>query len=153
LILGELKVRTVEAETSLSAMPETFMTRILRAHYLRTHGIGIAITTFFNCILQALDPSDYTCLLESIWLVEDTLIHAQKSNMHRPVGAGYVLLCLSAAWVVTEDPQLRSMVEAALFDYHGDFVAHHGAKISRELERVKENLWLGSIATSDQCSF
>ncbi|KAJ5515671.1 transcriptional regulator family: Fungal Specific TF, partial [Penicillium freii] len=137
LLLGELKARTVDFETSeLSTMPETFMARILRAHYLRTHGIGLAITTFFNCILQALDPGDYACMIESRSLVEDTLIHAQKANMYRPVGAGYVIMCLSAAWAVTADPQLRSMVEVALIDYHGDFVNRSCVDIRRELERA-----------------
>ncbi|OQD60255.1 hypothetical protein PENPOL_c025G00235 [Penicillium polonicum] len=143
LLLGELKARTVDFETSeLSTMPETFMARILRAHYLRTHGIGLAITAFFNCILQALDPSDYACIIESRSLVEDTLIHAQKANVYRPVGAGYVIMCLSAAWAVTADPQLRSMVEVALIDYHGDFVNRSYVDIRRELERASENCFL-----------
>ncbi|CAI7630275.1 unnamed protein product [Penicillium palitans] len=147
LLLGELKARTVDFETSeLSTMPETFMARILRAHYLRTHGIGLAITTFFNCILQALDPSDYTCKVESRSLVTDTLVHAQKSNVYRPVGAGYVIMCLSAAWAVTSDPQLQSMVEVVLIDYHGDFVNQHCVNIPRELERASENLRLGTTA-------
>ncbi|KAJ5959549.1 transcriptional regulator family: Fungal Specific TF [Penicillium vulpinum] len=145
LLLAELKARTAKAETSeLITMPETFMTKIMRAHYLRTHGIGLAITAFFNCILQALDPSDYTCVVESRSLVKDTLVHAQKSNMHRPIGAGYITMCLSAAWVVTSDPQLRSMVEVALIDYFGDFVTQHGLNIPHELGWINESLCLGS---------
>ncbi|KAF4763718.1 hypothetical protein HAV15_001717 [Penicillium sp. str.  len=147
LLLGELKARTVAFETSeLSTMPQAFMARILRAHYLRTHGIGLAITTVFNCILQALDPSDYACRIESRSLVGDTLVHAQKSNVYRPVGAGYVIMCLSAAWAATSDPQLRFMVEVALIDYHGDFVNQNCVNIPRELERASENLWLGTTA-------
>ncbi|KGO61971.1 YjgF/Yer057p/UK114 family [Penicillium expansum] len=112
LLLGELKARTVQFETSeLSTMTGTFMARILRAHYLRTYGIGLAITTVFNCILQVLDPIDY-----------------------------------ASAWAVTTDPQLRSMVEVALIDYHGDFVTQDGVNIPRELEQASENLWLGSTA-------
>lgn len=147
LLLGELKARTVQFETSeLSTMTGTFMARILRAHYLRTYGIGLAITTVFNCILQVLDPIDYACREESRSLIKDILIHAQESNMYRPVGAGYVIMCLSAAWAVTTDPQLRSMVEVALIDYHGDFVTQDGVNIPRELEQASENLWLGSTA-------
>ncbi|KAG0158213.1 hypothetical protein PDIDSM_5726 [Penicillium digitatum] len=89
LLLGELKARTVEFETTeLGTMTDTFLGRILRAHYLRTYGIGLAITTAFNCILQTLDPSDYICRVESRSLVNDTLGHAQESNLYRPVGAG-----------------------------------------------------------------
>ena len=147
LILGELQARTVESETpELCTITETFIGRILRAHYLRTHGIGLAITTLFNCILQALDPSDYICMVEAGSLVKDTLVHAQKSNMYRPVGAGYVIMCLSVAWAVTADPELRSMVETALIDYHGDFVTRDVVNIPRELEQASENLWLGSTA-------
>jgi hypothetical protein len=142
-ILDELKARTVEDESSeLISVPGTFMARILRAHYLRTYGIGIAITTFFNCMLQALDPDDFPCVAESRYLVKDILSHAQVSNIYRPVGAGYIIICLSAAWAVTADPQLRAMVEAALIDYHGDFVSHDGVKRSRELELARQNLWL-----------
>ncbi|KAI2717879.1 transcriptional regulator family: Fungal Specific TF [Penicillium roqueforti] len=149
LILGELQVRTVEFEKSGLTMTETFMGRILRAHYLRTHGIGLAITTFFNCILQALDPSDYTCMVESKSLVKETLEHAQKSNVYRPVGAGYVIMCLSAAWAVTADPELRSMVEAALIDYHGDFVTRDVVNIPKELEQASVNLRLGLTAQAN----
>ncbi|CAG8056104.1 unnamed protein product [Penicillium nalgiovense] len=149
-ILDQLKARTVEYETSeLGTMTETFIARILRAHYLRTHGIGLAITIFFNCILQALDPSDYSCMMETRSLVEDTLVHAQESNVYRPVGAGYVIMCLSAAWAVTADPQLRLMVEATLIDYHGDFVVPDAVNIPRELERASEKLWLGSTAQTN----
>ncbi|KGO69233.1 YjgF/Yer057p/UK114 family [Penicillium italicum] len=138
LLLGELKARTVEFKKSeLSSMTETFMARILRAHYLRTYGIGLAITTVFNCFLQTLDPLDYDCWIESRGLVKDTLVHAQESNVYRPVGAGYVIMCLSAAWAVTADPQLRSMVEVALIDYHGDFMTQDGVNIPRELERAR----------------
>ncbi|KAJ5940143.1 transcriptional regulator family: Fungal Specific TF, partial [Penicillium verrucosum] len=122
LLLAMLKARTVDFETSeLNIMPETFMARILRAHYFRTHGIGLAITISFNCILRVLDPSDYACMIESRSLVEDTLIHAQKANVYRPVGAGYVIMCLAAAWGVSTDPELRSRVDVALIDYYGDF--------------------------------
>ncbi|KAJ5843857.1 hypothetical protein EN45_093460 [Penicillium chrysogenum] len=147
LILAQLKARTVEYETSeLSTMTENFMARILRAHYLRTHGIGLAITIVFNCILQALDPSDYSCIIESKSLVIETLVHAQESNVYRPVGAGYVIMCLSAAWAVTADPQLRLIVEATFIDYREDFVTPDGVNIPQELERASENLWLGSTA-------
>ncbi|KAJ5550122.1 transcriptional regulator family: Fungal Specific TF [Penicillium sp. DV-2018c] len=144
-ILDDLKARTVENESSseLSTVPGTFIARILRAHYLRTYGIGIAITTFFNCMLQALDPSDLTYVTESRYLVKEILLHAQVSNIYRPVGAGYILVCLSAAWAATTDPELRSMVETAFVDYHGDFVSHDGVKITRNLELASRNLWLG----------
>ncbi|KAJ5129600.1 uncharacterized protein N7515_005639 [Penicillium bovifimosum] len=146
-ILAELKARTVEHESSaLSTVQGTFMARILRAHYLRTYGIGLAITAFFNCMCQALDPNDITCVTESRYLVEEILLHAQVSNIYRPVGAGYILMCLSAAWAVTADPQLRSMVEATFTDYQGDFVSHSGVNISQELELASQKLWLGSNA-------
>ncbi|KAJ5773220.1 transcriptional regulator family: Fungal Specific TF [Penicillium paradoxum] len=144
-IVAELKARTIEFQTSeLNTMPESFMSRILRAHYHRTYGIGVAVTSFFNCMLQALDPSDYSCMMEARDFVKEILIHAQESNVYRPVGAGYVLMCLSVAWAITAEPQLRSMVETALIDYHGDFAFHNGLNLSRDMECASESLWLGS---------
>lgn len=147
LILKELKERVYGTEASeLSALPDSFQTQILRAHYLRTYGIGLAITTYFNCMLQALDPNKYTITIEARSLIRDILLHAQQSNVYRPIGAGYVLMCLSAAWSIAADPQLRSMVEVTMIDYHNDFASHNGMNVSRELERVSKNLWLGSTA-------
>jgi hypothetical protein len=99
---------------------------------------------FFNCMLQALDPNNDTYPTESRSLVEETLLHAQESNMFRPVGAGYVMMCLAAAWAAATDPQLRFRVETCLLDYQGDFSIHNQPSLNRHLEWARGNLWLGS---------
>jgi hypothetical protein len=150
LILEELKARKVDCESSdLGSDPKTFLPRLLQAHYLRTYGIGLAITMFFNCMLQALNPNDCTYTTESIFLIEDTLLHAEESNMYRPVGAGYILMCLAAAWAATNDQKLRLRVEAILFDYHDDFLIQNGPNIYSHLEWSKDKLWLGSSAKTE----
>lgn len=145
LILKDLKARKVDCESSdLGNNMATFITRLLQAHYLRTYGIGLGITLFFNCMLQALDPGDYIYSTESRSLVEETLLHAQESNMFRPVGAGYNLMCLAAAWAATTDSQLRLQVEASMFDYYGDFSVNNRPYLYEHLELARDNLWLGS---------
>jgi hypothetical protein len=150
LLLEELKARKVECEsTDLGSNPKTFLPRLLQAHYLRTYGIGLAITIVFNCMLQALSPNDYTYTTESTSLVEETLSHAEESNMYRPVGAGYIIMCLAAAWAATSDPDLRSRVEAILLDYHDDFTIKNRRNIYPYLEWSRNNLWLGSSVKTE----
>jgi len=147
LILEELKARKVDCESSdLGSNPKTFLPRLLQAHYLRTYGIGLAITMFFNCMLQALNPNDCIYTTESRSLVDETLVHAEESNMYRPVGAGYLIMCLAAAWAATTDPHLRLRVEATLIDYHGDFLIQNCPNIYHHLEWSRDNLWLASPA-------
>jgi hypothetical protein len=143
-ILAELKTRKTDFEASITeASSKAYMTTILKAHYLRTYGLGLIITTFFNCMMQAinLDDSKFTC--ESTPLVEETLKHAEESHMYRPVGAAYVILCLYAAWAATPDPQLRLSVELALLDYQGDFKNNRVMNLSSDLDWVSEHIWLG----------
>ncbi|CAG7984541.1 unnamed protein product [Penicillium olsonii] len=146
LILKDLKARKVQCKSSdLGSNTETFITRLLEAHYLRTYGIGLAITIFFNCMLQALDPSDRIYNTESGPLVEETLLHAEESNMFRPVGAGYNIMCLAAAWAATTDSQLRLQVEASMLDYYGDFSINNRPHLYEHLELARSNLWLADI--------
>ena len=143
-ILAELKTRktSFEASTPKTSSP-TFMTQVLKAHYLRTYGLGLTITMFFNCIMQALNLDDSTFAAESTSFVEETLEHAAQSNVYRPVGAGYVILCLYAAWAATPDPQLRLSVELALLDYHDDFKHNRVSDLPYHLDCVSEHIWLG----------
>jgi hypothetical protein len=144
-ILAELKNRktSFEASTPETSSP-TFMAQVLKAHYLRTYGLGLTIAMFFNCIMQALNLDDSTFAAESTSFVEETLEHAAQSNVYRPVGAGYVILCLYAAWAATPDPQLRLSVELALLDYHDDFKHNPVTDLPYHLDCVSEHIWLGA---------
>lgn len=93
--------------------------------------------------MQALNLDDSTFAEASTSLVEETLEHAAQSNVYRPVGAGYVILCLYAAWAATPDPQLSLSVELALLDYHGDFKNNRGTGLPGDLDFVSEHIWLG----------
>jgi hypothetical protein len=143
-ILGELKARKVKCESSdLGGNLKKFLPRLMQAHYLRTYGIGLGITLVFNCMLQALNPEDFNYSTESISLVEEILLHAEESNMYRPVAAAYIRTCLGAAWAATTDLNLRLRVEATLFDYEGDLLIHN-RNLFQELEDSKNSLWLSS---------
>lgn len=142
LILEELKARKGDCESSDLGDARTFLPRLLQAHYLRTYGIGLAITIFFNCMLQALGSKDPIYSEESTYLVEETLLHAKEGNMFRPVGAGYIIMCLASAWAATTDPQLRLKVEACLLDYYGDFSMLREPQLYQHLEWSRDNLWL-----------
>lgn len=142
LILEELKARKGDCESSDLGDARTFLPRLLQAHNLRTYGIGLAITTFFNCMLQALEPNDPIYIKESRSLVEETILHAQEGNMFRPVGAGYIIMCLASAWAATTDPLLRLEVESYLLDYYGDFSMLHEPQLYQHLEWSRGNIWL-----------
>ncbi|KAJ5548181.1 transcriptional regulator family: Fungal Specific TF [Penicillium frequentans] len=150
--LLELKTRAIVNDvssvdmTSFSKRAEKSVREFFYAHYQRTYGIGLVVTLFFNCMLGALvtnDEEDIVVSSDATELAEEVLALAERSVIYRPVGAGYLLICLAAAWAATNDPMLKAKVMAALNDYREDFRVRDPVNLSHELEWTAEHLRLG----------
>lgn len=139
------------SDTTKSSPSETFMTQILNAHYQRTYGFGLAVAALFNCMLSTLDPENSVIVLDSTFIAQEILSLAPRATVYRPIGASYFTLCLSAAWAVTTDPLLRSLIEVSLVDYLMDFKLQNEADLQDALEWTARCMWLGVPAGVDAC--
>ncbi|KAJ5093942.1 hypothetical protein N7456_009803 [Penicillium angulare] len=157
--LQELRSRAIDNSASsidMTGVPkdkEKFVIEFFYAHYQRTYGIGLVVTLFFNCILNSLEEymalslgmngGDFTLQIDANYLAEEVLELAERSVIHRPVGAGYLIICLTAAWAATSDLVLKEKLRFALNDYHGDFKVRDHFRMNQELEWTAEHLKLG----------
>ena len=147
MILSTMKLRLDEkeaaaAEESLPSTQETEMRQFQFSHYQRAYGIGLGITLIFNCMLGALGAHDAMTIFDGTYLVEETLVLAEKSMVYRPVGSGYLLFCLSAAWAAVADPGLRDRLMEYLRIMNDDFRIRDCASLPQELEVVAEHMRL-----------
>lgn len=146
--LSQLKARSVENNVSAINMVErtsserALVVQLTYSHYQRTYGIGLAITLFYNCMLSALGAGDGVTSFDASYLGEEVLALAERSSMYRPIGAGYLIVCLTAAWAATTDQQLRTRLMGPLVDYNADFKLRDSKYMLRELQLTAEHLRL-----------
>ncbi|KAJ5759272.1 hypothetical protein N7520_006428 [Penicillium odoratum] len=147
--LLDLKKRAINNDIStvdmaqVSKGAEKFVQEFFYAHYQRTYGIGLVVTLFFNCMLGALGTGNDGVFFDATELAEEVLALAERSVIYRPVGAGYLLICLSAAWAATSDTVLKAKLLVALNDYQADFRIRDPTHLTHELEWTAEHLRLG----------
>jgi hypothetical protein len=117
--LGELQKQWATTEEP-DASSHILVVR-LHAHYQRMYGLGLVIVIILNCVLSALDTEDDDLIVESTFYATEILGLAADANRYRPLGAGYITLCLMAAWAGTNDELLRMSIGIAMKDYQDDF--------------------------------
>lgn len=119
-ILDELKARDTAGTLPGVGPTSPAMTTILHAHVQRTYGIGLAITIFFNGMISALDPNDNLLASETIYLAHEVVSLAYRSEIYRPIGAGYLVIVLHIALARTTDPPTRELLEYAIEEFQKD---------------------------------
>lgn len=127
--------RTLDADNVLKNV-------ILHAYFQRAYGTGLLILTIFNWVLRA-----FTSPFESIQLIADstnlvtqTLELAQAASVYRPLGAAYIIVILSAAWLAASNDNERVAVNVMLQDYRQDFPVRATDKFMIELRWMAEQL-------------
>ncbi|KAJ5168779.1 uncharacterized protein N7482_004373 [Penicillium canariense] len=136
--LDQLKESSIKKDLSVAtAMPRpdrAWVERLLLIHYDRIYGIGLVITLFFNCMLQALGLHNDAVQSDACYFTEEILMLAETSELLRPVGSGYLIICLTTAWAATKDPEQRARAMMWLHDYHSDFNFRQLDYLQKELE-------------------
>ena len=89
--------------------------------YHTAYALLLALALILNGLLRALDPSDITLAEESITFANEIVVIAEQMSQYRPLGAGYIPICLIAAWAATADLSKQSQMEAIIADYQEDF--------------------------------
>ena len=111
-------------------------------HYDRIYGIGLVITLFFNCMLQALGIHRDAVEADACYFTEEILMLAESSEDIRPVGSGYLIICLTTAWAASTDVEQRGRVVSWLCDYQRDFDNWHVSQWKQDLRWTAEHLCL-----------
>lgn len=127
--------RTLDADNVLKNV-------ILHAYHQRAYGIGLLIVTIFNWVLRAFTPpfDAIELIADSTNLVTQILELAQAANSYRPLGAGYILIVLSAAWLAASNDNERVAVNILLQDYRKDFPLRATDRFMIELRWMAEQL-------------
>lgn len=148
--LSALHLRSTENDNSTvdpsntNTAQRALTSHLLYSHYQRTYGIGLVVTLYFNCMLGGLGDTDGVTTSDASYLSEEVLALAERSAMCRPIGSGYLLICLAVAWATTTDPLLRERLLDAVKDYNSDFGIRDTTCMLRELEWTAEHLRLGT---------
>ena len=112
--LNDLDLATVSLSVEVSEM--------IHAHYTRSYGLGLAIAVVINCILGALEDDNYHLRQESSQMSDEILKLADTVTRYRPLGALYMRLCLSAAYIGASEEHMRTRVMVSLVDYQRDIL-------------------------------
>ncbi|KAL8715702.1 MAG: hypothetical protein Q9220_000369 [cf. Caloplaca sp. 1 TL-2023] len=94
------------------------LTENIKAHHLRTLGLGLSTGIILNCILGRLDVYDESLAETSSRWSEEINQLSEVAAKYRPLGALAMVLCLSMAWVGAGNPQTRQWSEELIVDYH-----------------------------------
>ena len=89
--------------------------------YYTAYVLLLALALVINGLLRALDPLDITLVEDSIVFTDEVMIIAEHMTKYRPLGAGFVPICLTAAWAATSDPEKQRRIEVMVLDYQTDF--------------------------------
>ncbi|KAF2423717.1 hypothetical protein EJ08DRAFT_672424 [Tothia fuscella] len=111
---------SVRASWSPTSSPPIQAMRLLGIYQV-SYGIGLTLAMILNRILRAFDPFNALLLQEFEPFLEQTMKVAEQALRNRPLGSGYVPICLVAAWSATSDPFKRLGVEQMMIEYQKDF--------------------------------
>lgn len=122
----------------------------LHSHYQRMYALGLVIGIIMNCVLSAFDiDNTETLMLESTYYAAEILALAPAATRYRPIGAGYMTLCLTGAWAGTDDEGLRDLIEIALRDYQSDFLIRKTPRhLGNQLEEITNQMRSLTVAGS-----
>lgn len=95
--------------------------RTLMYLYYTAYALLLALALVINGLLRALDPLDITLVEDCIVFADEVIIIAENMAKYRPLGAGFIPICLTAAWAATPDPEKQMRIRELILDYQTDF--------------------------------
>jgi hypothetical protein len=137
--LEELRARI---ERVKQAINEGILIPMVLANLERILGLGFAIGIVLNCVLGAIDIDNIGLQLECEFFSQEILMLSEGAKMYRPIGAGYMQLCLFSAWIGTTDPETRLKIEEVYSEFRLDYIWANKVVPKVELEEVSQQLRL-----------
>ena len=101
-------------------LPPVPQTTLIYLYYV-AYALLLALALIINGLLRALDPSDELLVAESIAWSSEVMVMAERMSPYRPLGSGYMPVCLLAAWAATADLSQHPRIEKLLAEYQTDF--------------------------------
>ena len=133
---------TGSAGTVVHTPMSAFTVAMISCHYQRSYGIGLTMCMIFNSILLALDTNNMDLNEDAKHFYKEALKLADDAAKYRPLCAGYLYLCLSAAWSCNENKDSRATLERLIAEYASDFGMSSKEMIRRNLEEATRSLRL-----------
>jgi hypothetical protein len=136
LRLDQLTELTLQLQNPLQSYP------IVKQHtaYQAAYGMANTFALIIGSILRIFDPSDYALVEDSERISEDVMELAENASQYRPVGSGYMPVCLIAAWAATYGTPKQAKVENTLQDWQSDFKEVKWMKMAIWLKRTLDDL-------------
>ncbi|KAJ6179022.1 hypothetical protein N7519_009483 [Penicillium mononematosum] len=97
------------------------------------------LAVLLNSLLQVFDPWNASLVSEAVFLCDEITTQAELASCYRPVGAGYIPLCLVVAWAASDNLVQLARIEAILSEYQSDFA---------EVPWMSRAIWLASTLDS-----
>ena len=89
--------------------------------YYTAYVLLLTLALIINGLLRALDPLDITLIEDAIVFSDEVTVIAEHMSQYRPLGAGFIPMCLMAAWSSTSDPRKSAKLQEMIQDYSTDF--------------------------------
>merc|ERR1711939_138659 len=96
----------------------------IHAFYQRTFSILLALEIILNGLLRAYSPEDYVLEVENDQLTREIIDLSLEGSIWKPIGAGWVPVCLISAWGATMDPARKTQIEK-VWDESWAEISHH----------------------------
>lgn len=85
------------------------------------YAIISTLAVLLNSLLRVFDPWNASLVSEAVFLCDEITIQAELASCYRPIGAGYIPLCLAVAWAASDNLIQLARIEAILSEYQSDF--------------------------------
>lgn len=102
------------------------------------HSLTLSSLSILNALLRAYNPENPALREETTSYCEKILHEAKVASCYRPLGAGYIALCLVVALATSDDPEQIERIEEMLEDYQTDFKYTGWKKRAELLKRTLE---------------
>ncbi|KAK5064815.1 hypothetical protein LTR84_000649 [Exophiala bonariae] len=116
--------KATTTSTSVAKDRSAFIPRdwVLYANFQRIYGLSLFSACFLNCLLRSFssDEEDVGLQEEVDKFTVEIITLAYDSEVFRPLGSSYMVLCLFIAWISSPDPQTRSHINKLWKIWHTD---------------------------------
>lgn len=107
------------AEVALGSFSSSEAARHCRIQ--AAYAIISTLAVLLNSLLRVFDPWNASLVSEAVFLCDEITIQAELASCYRPIGAGYIPLCLVVAWAASDNLVQLARIEAILSEYQSDF--------------------------------
>lgn len=126
--------------------------RMTFVHAFRTRSYGFALMAaiLIDCIARSLDNRRQDDSNHLRCFAQEIIELAKIAQVYRPLGSMYMLACLSAAYIATDDSTTQAMSADLLQDYRMDLSGPNTTPLKKELDWLKQRFMLKEIGTYDE---